>query len=86
MQPTQPTSWYGKDAARFISGVAILLMIAHAPRRQLDSIVQGGGNRDRAVRCRIRQNMRVAVCIQLRLRVVDPKCRLYFKKEMLAPA
>lgn len=29
MQPTQPTSWYGKDAARFISGVAILLMIAH---------------------------------------------------------
>lgn len=29
MKPTQPTSWYGKDAARFISGVAILLMIAH---------------------------------------------------------
>ena len=57
-----------------------------APRRQLDSIVQSGGNRNRAVRCRIWENMRVAVCLQFRLRVVDPKCRLHAKEEMLATA
>lgn len=49
-------------------------------------IVQSGGNRNRAVRCRIWENMRVAVCLQFGLRVVDPKCRLHAKEEMLATA
>lgn len=29
MQAAKPAAWYGKESARFVSGIAILLMIAH---------------------------------------------------------